>query len=82
MTIDIFIDPLQTLIWLISFLIFIIGFFWALIMSKADKRIYASLRGIPKFMFMQVLSLLKMRNANNISVATTHFHDKKLEDLN
>jgi len=81
MGLDIFIDPGSTLIWLVGFLIFIVGFFWALIMSNADKRIYASLRGIPKFMFMQVLSLLKMRNANNISVATTHFHDKKLEDL-
>jgi cellulose synthase/poly-beta-1,6-N-acetylglucosamine synthase-like glycosyltransferase len=82
MGVDIFFDPMHTVIWLIGFLIFIVGFFWALIMSNADKRIYASLRGIPKFMFMQVLSLLKMRNANNISIATSHFHDKKLEDLN
>jgi hypothetical protein len=49
--------------------------------SNADSRIYKSLRGIPKFMFMQVLSLLKMRSANKISVATTHFHDKKIEEL-
>jgi hypothetical protein len=82
MGVDIFFDPMHTVIWLIGCLIFIVGFFWALIMSNADKRIYASLRGIPKFMFMQVLSLLKMRNANNISIATSHFHDKKLEDLN
>lgn len=81
MGIDIFINPVHTLIWLFGFLIFIVGFFWSLIMSNADKRIYASLIGIPKFMFIQVLSLLKMRNANNISVATSHFHDKKIEDI-
>jgi hypothetical protein len=64
MGIDIFISPLHTLIWLSGFLIFIIGFFLALILSNADRRIYKALRGIPKFMFMQVLSLMKMHTAN------------------
>jgi cellulose synthase/poly-beta-1,6-N-acetylglucosamine synthase-like glycosyltransferase len=82
MGVDLFIVPAQSVIWLVGLLIFIMGFLWALMMSKADKRIYASLRGIPKFMYMQVLSLMKMRSANKISVATTHFHDKKLEELN
>ena len=82
MGVDLLIDPLQSAVWLVGLFIFIVGFLWALLMSNADKRIYASLRGIPKFMYMQVLSLLKMRSANKISVATTHFYDKKLEDLN
>jgi cellulose synthase/poly-beta-1,6-N-acetylglucosamine synthase-like glycosyltransferase len=60
MTIDIFILPMQSLIWFLGFLLFILGFLLALILSHADKRIYASLRGIPKFMYMQVLSLMKM----------------------
>ncbi len=81
MGLDIFIEPMHSLIWLFGFLLFIVGFFWSLYMSNADKRIYASLRGIPKFMFMQVLSLLKMHSANEISVATTHFYDKKIDDI-
>jgi preprotein translocase subunit SecG len=81
MTVDIFILPMQSLIWFLGFLFFIIGFLLALILSNADKRIYASLRGIPRFMYMQVLSLMKMKSANEISVATRHFHDKKIEEL-
>ncbi len=81
MTIDIFIFPMQSFIWFLGFLFFILGFLLALILSNADKRIYASLRGIPKFMYMQVLSLMKMKSANEISVATRHFHDKKIEEL-
>lgn len=79
--INLFISPIHTFIWVISFLFFIIGFFLALIKSKADNRIYKSLKGIPRFMYMQVLSLLRMKSANEISVATLHFHDKKIEEL-
>jgi cellulose synthase/poly-beta-1,6-N-acetylglucosamine synthase-like glycosyltransferase len=81
MVIDIFIDPIYSLVWMIGFVFFIIGFLLALIVSKADNRIYTSLRGIPKFMLMQVKSLLKMKSANKISVATQHFHDNKIDEL-
>jgi hypothetical protein len=81
MLIDILISPLQSLIWLIGFAIFIFGFLFALLMSHTDKRIYQSLWGIPKFIFFQVLSLLKVRKANEISVATQHYHDKEIDDL-
>ena len=79
--INLFINPAYFFLWVVGFLIFILGFFLALIMSNADNRIYASLRGIPKFMFLQVLSLMKMKSANKISVATKHYHDKRIEEL-
>jgi cellulose synthase/poly-beta-1,6-N-acetylglucosamine synthase-like glycosyltransferase len=60
------------LIWLLGFVFFIASFLLALSKSKADKRIYNALKGIPKFMFYQVLSLTKIRSANKISVATKH----------
>lgn len=82
MIIDAFILPFQVYLWLASFVFFIVGFFLSLADSNADDRIYKSLQGIPKFMFMQVLSLLKMHKANKISIATTHFHDKKIEEIN
>jgi hypothetical protein len=31
--------------------------------------------------FLQVISLLKSRNANKISVATTHYHNKEIDEI-
>jgi cellulose synthase/poly-beta-1,6-N-acetylglucosamine synthase-like glycosyltransferase len=81
MVADIFISPTQSFIWLIGFLIFIAGFIFSLVMSNTDKRIYQSLWGIPKFVFFQVMSLLKVRKANEISVATQHFSEKEIDEL-
>ncbi|HTN45752.1 MAG TPA: glycosyltransferase [Flavipsychrobacter sp.] len=67
------IAPGVALVWLTGLLLFVAGFFIALGVSHTDKRIYNSLKNIPKFMFFQVLSLLKVRKANQNSVATTHF---------
>jgi cellulose synthase/poly-beta-1,6-N-acetylglucosamine synthase-like glycosyltransferase len=82
MLINIFIQPLAVLIWVTGFLFFVISFFIALMNSNTDKRIYKSLINIPKFIFFQVLSLLKVRKANKYSVATQHYHDKSLDEVN
>ncbi|HEX7366398.1 MAG TPA: glycosyltransferase [Pelobium sp.] len=63
-------------IWIAGFASFIYGFYHALIASDADKRIYASLINIPKFVFFQLLSLGNVRDANKISVATKHQNSK------
>ena len=81
MGINVFLCPFVALLWLIGFALFVIGFFTALLLSPTDKRIYQALSGIPKFIFFQVLSLLKARNANKHSVATQHFHDKKIDEI-
>ena len=81
MLVNVLIDPMVALIWLAGFASFVIGFFLALFLSPTDKRIYQALGGIPKFIFYQVLSLLKARNANKHSVATQHFHDKKIDEI-
>lgn len=72
MCVNIFMAPIAALVWLIGLLLFVAGFLLALLQSHTDKKIYQSLRNIPKFMFFQVLSLLKVRNANKHSVATKH----------
>lgn len=59
-------------IWLLGFVAFVIGFITALKSSNTDKKIYASLVNIPKFIFFQLLSLSKVRVANKVSVATKH----------
>jgi len=78
---DLWINPDYTMIWLAGFACFILSFFIALIRSKADVRIYKALMGIPKFMFYQVLSLLKMGKANERSVATNHYFKAAIEDV-
>ncbi|MDB4903830.1 MAG: glycosyltransferase family 2 protein [Mucilaginibacter sp.] len=79
LTVNIFISPLLVAVWISGFLIFITGFYIALQKSDTDKRIYQSLVNIPKFIFFQVVSLLKVRSANKRSVATKHYHNTTIE---
>ncbi|MHA4895113.1 glycosyltransferase [Pedobacter sp. PWIIR3] len=68
------------LIWIFGFILFICFFLVALIFNKADPRIYQSLRNIPTFVFYQISSLLRVRKANKISVATKHTFIEEKED--
>jgi len=77
MLLNLIFNPFIAMIWLLGFVIFVLGFILALAINNTDARIYKSLWGIPKFIFYQVLSLLKVRNANKHSVATKHFHADK-----
>ena len=63
---------LIALVWIVGFILFGASFLISLRFSKADASIYRSLVGIPKFIFYQLLSLLKVRKANSLSVATKH----------
>jgi cellulose synthase/poly-beta-1,6-N-acetylglucosamine synthase-like glycosyltransferase len=75
MLINFFISITAVFIWLVGLILFVLGFYIALAKSDTDKRIWQSLINIPKFIFYQVLSLLKMRKANQNSVATTHYYN-------
>jgi cellulose synthase/poly-beta-1,6-N-acetylglucosamine synthase-like glycosyltransferase len=63
------------IIWLLSILVFIFSFCYALHIGNADKRIIRSLRNIPQFVYYQFISLLNARNANKISVSTKHYYN-------
>ncbi|MEP6675798.1 MAG: glycosyltransferase [Ferruginibacter sp.] len=78
---NIFISTMAAWIWCGLIFVFSFGFFLALLSSKTDKRIYQSLIHIPKFIFFQILSLLKVRKANQHSVATEHIHNKEIEEI-
>ncbi|CAM3915152.1 glycosyltransferase [Mucilaginibacter galii] len=67
---NVFISVIAVALWLTGFLLFVLGFYIALAKSDTDKRIYQSLINIPKFIYFQILSLLKSRKANQYSVAT------------
>jgi cellulose synthase/poly-beta-1,6-N-acetylglucosamine synthase-like glycosyltransferase len=70
MVANVFISGVAVAIWFTGFLLFVLGFYMALAKSDTDKRIYQSLVNIPKFIYFQILSLLKSRRANQYSVAT------------
>lgn len=78
MLLNLILNPFFALVWFLGFVLFVLGFVLALSINHTDPRIYRSLWGIPAFIFYQVLSLLKVKNANKHSIATKHFHkDKK-----
>jgi len=76
---NLFISMAAVFIWLIGLITFVLGFYIALAKSDTDKRIWQSLTNIPKFIFFQVLSLLKVRKANKNSVATTHYYNQDVD---
>jgi len=69
---NLFIDPRFTWVWLGGLALFIAGFLLALRQSATDRRIYAALYQIPRFVGYQIAALLKVRKANALSVATHH----------
>ncbi len=81
MVANIWISTTALLLWVIGFACFVGGFMLSLSHAKADKRIIRSLTGIPKFVFFQLLSLVKSRKANKISVATQHYSSKNINDV-
>lgn len=79
MVINLGIMPSAIFVWSGAFLLFIAGFMISLFQLNADKRIFSSLVNIPKFIMLQIASLLKVRRANTRSVATRHYHVHELE---
>ncbi|ETZ22605.1 glycosyltransferase [Pedobacter sp. V48] len=77
---DLFIWPMFVIFWILGIVMFFLTVFAALSYFKADSRIYDSLKNAPKFIYFQILALLKARKANKISVATEHFHEEKIDN--
>jgi cellulose synthase/poly-beta-1,6-N-acetylglucosamine synthase-like glycosyltransferase len=70
------------ILWMAGLLVFVGGFALALTVSHTDKKIYRSLVNIPKFMFLQVLSLLKLFTPQTNNVATKHYVETHIDDIN
>lgn len=79
--VNLFINPIFALVWFTGLVLFVFGFLLALFKSDTDPRIYKSLVNIPKFMFFQIISLFKARNANKRSIATKHSETNTIEKL-
>ncbi|MVN22950.1 glycosyltransferase [Mucilaginibacter arboris] len=78
---NLWVHPAYTWFWLAGYASFIVSFFIALYQSKADHRIYKALYGIPKFMFYQVLSLLRISKTEGGSVATEHYYQADIKKV-
>lgn len=76
---DIFFAPYLIIYWCVAFILFFSIVFKALSYFKADDKIYQSLKNAPKFIYFQILALLKVRKANKISVATEHYYEEKIK---
>lgn len=81
LVIDILVLPYMLIFWALTLLAFFLVFFLSLSYYKAPKIIYKSLAKIPVFIFFQVISLFRAKNANAQSVSTEHFHDDKIDSI-
>ena len=79
--VNLFVAPDLAIVWGLGLLAFVFGFFLSLAMSPTDKVIYRSLMGIPSFIYYQLVSLIRSKKANRISVATKHYSHKTEEDI-
>lgn len=68
-------------LWLFFGGLFLLGFLLSLLNSETDTRIYKSIVYIPKFIWLQILSLFKARKANTFSVATEHNVIKNIDSI-
>ncbi len=82
MIINIWVSITYFFMFFVAFTLFILSFLIALYNSKADKIFYHSLLNIPRFMVLQLVSLVQSRNANQRSVATKHYHSEIIDKPN
>ncbi|MDR6782491.1 cellulose synthase/poly-beta-1,6-N-acetylglucosamine synthase-like glycosyltransferase [Pedobacter africanus] len=78
--VDLVLMPYMVFYWLVSLVVFFATVFIALAYFKADERIYKSLKNAPRFIYFQILALLKVKKANQLSVATQHYHKEKINE--
>ncbi|RZL50325.1 MAG: hypothetical protein EOP00_04960 [Pedobacter sp.] len=74
--INLFVSLTMATLFALFAVLFVLIFIKSLSYFKADRKIYQSLVGIPKFIFFQIKALSKARVANKISVATEHYVEK------
>lgn len=72
--VDLFISPAWAIAWVCGAISFVFCFFVSLAYFRTPRVIYNALFNVPVFMFYQVISLFKSKQANKISVATEHYH--------
>lgn len=80
--IDVLYFPELLLGLVIAAILFLLIFFRSLYVFSADRRIFRSLRTIPKFILLQLYALTNAKRANILSVATKHEHGTLIKNTN
>lgn len=62
----------------VAAILFLLIFFRSLFIFSADRRIFQSLKRIPKFVLLQMFALMNAKRANKLSVATKHDHNNPI----
>lgn len=81
MCVNVLVSMKMFLIWCGLCILFVLGFLWALYQMKAEKKLYMALLQAPRFILLQMYSLVKARKANQYSVATEHSYHKEIDAL-
>ena len=72
MLVNIMTTPIYALYWFGAFFLFFLSFIIPLRANRSSMKIYRSLLSIPKFIFLQIISLIYSKRANRRSIATKH----------
>jgi cellulose synthase/poly-beta-1,6-N-acetylglucosamine synthase-like glycosyltransferase len=78
---DIWLSSTYFFLWAVGFCCFLVGFIIAFFHSNPDKRVVRALIKVPKFMFYQIVSLFLVKKANKMSVATQHYNNKTINEI-
>lgn len=78
---DLLINPIFSVIWISIILIFFISFFAIIFIYAEDHRITKSIFHIPKFVYRQVMALMKIRKANKSFLKTEHKQVLYIKDV-
>jgi len=74
---NLFISQLLAFAWSFALMVFVGVFVTSLKYFRADRKIVTALWGAPRFILFQFFALWRARKANQISVATEHYHGGK-----
>src|SRR5690606_5463832 len=72
LAVNLFLSPNVAIIWAILYGFFLVTFLIALRAQGANPEIYRALFSVPKFVALQLWSLLRVRRASQRSIATKH----------
>jgi len=78
---NLFVFPLGVLIWMLLGLLFVFNIFWVMKLENADKKLWSSLKMIPKFFVSQFKSLLNFKTASKKFIVTNHSQNLSINDV-
>jgi Flp pilus assembly protein TadB len=73
--------PWMSVFWMLAVIVFAIGFILIVRLKTREDRYLKALKGLPQFLFAQVLASLQTGKAKHSFMKTTHHHVVYIDDL-